>query len=71
MAKTITEAEVKRATAANNHTLRNAGPAYTEQPWGGKLLWILAPIALVGATGAAYLVVRRWLNNSDSDDRKI
>jgi len=71
MAKTITEAEVKRATATNNHTVRNAGPAYTEQPRSGKLLWILAPIALVGATGAAYLVVRRWLNNSDSDDRTI
>jgi len=33
------------------------------------LLWLAAPVALVCAAGAAYLVVRGWLRNSDNADR--
>lgn len=75
MANTATEVEVKKGTATRtynrNHAAQNAGRAYMEQqPRSSKLLWLAAPVALVCAAGAAYLVVRGWLRNSDNADRR-
>lgn len=71
MPNTATEVEVKKTTATRkpSHTVRNTRPAHAEQRQSSKLFWIAAPLALVGATVAAYLVVRRWLHASD--DRLI
>ncbi len=75
MANTATEVEVKKGAAPrtynHNYGAQNAGRAYSEQQFkSGKLLLIATPLALVFAAGAAYLVVRGWLRNSDNADRR-
>lgn len=66
MTKTLTEVEVKKTTATHN----NSTPRLEEQDprrWGW--VWIAAPFAALTTTCATFLVVRRWLNNSDSNQR--
>lgn len=70
MARTVTEVEVKKTTATNNHSIRNASRAPQEQPWRARWIWVAAPITLLAAGSAAFLVVRRWLDNDESDDRR-
>lgn len=67
MPNTLTEVEVKKATATNNSATTNIVPDYEEQPRRGRLFWILAPLTLLTTACAAFLVVRRWLNNHDDE----
>ena len=70
MARTVTEVEVRKSTATNNHSIRGAAPASQEQLWRAKWLWIAAPLTLLTAGSAAFLVARRWLSSDESDGRR-
>ncbi len=68
MTKTATEVEVRR-TATSNDTRRTAAPVLDEQqPRLSRKILVLAPLALLATSAAAYLVVRRWLRD-DRDER--
>jgi hypothetical protein len=70
MAKTVTEADLKKPTSTTNSSSPSRSESDTnreEQGW-GRLIWIIAPVALVAAV-ATFLVVRLWLNSDESAER--
>jgi hypothetical protein len=70
MPKTATEVEVKKTTAARNKSAATRSQEQRKPRRGLTAPLIITPLTLLAVSGAAYLLVRRWTDNSD-DGRRI
>ena len=69
MAKTLTGADVKRTASSKNTAPARDRAKRRRQK--GRLILMLAPMALAAASGAAFLAARRFLNSNDRDRRLV
>ena len=70
MPRTATKVEVKKTTANKNKPAVTRSQEQQKPRRGLTASLVITPLALLAVSGAAYLLVRRWTDNSD-DGRRI